>query len=105
MRHVCFSASHSAASRSQVLSRCLRVHRRLGCNDLQHLLKSKSSYFTFAKTADATVDVRDFQTTGVVAFARGCPFSKLEVGKQTIGVKEEYRQNALKAINVLAGKL
>lgn len=79
-------------------------------NDLKHLLKSKSSYFTFAKIGDATVDVRDFQTTGVVAFARGCPFSKLEAGKQTIGghrvqVKEEYRQNALKAINVLAGKV
>jgi hypothetical protein len=74
------------------------------------LLKTNPSYFTFKKTADATVDVRDFQTTGVVAFARGCPFSKLEAGKQNIGghrvqVKEEYRKNALKAINELVDKL
>jgi cellulose biosynthesis protein BcsQ len=79
-------------------------------SDLKTLLKTKSSYFTFSKTADATVDVRDFQTTGVVAFARGCPFSKLEAGKQSIGghrvqVKEEYRLNALKAINALVDKL
>jgi hypothetical protein len=55
------------------------------------------------------VDVRDFQTTGVVAFARGCPLSKLEAGKQDIGghrvqVKEEYRQNCLQAIDDLIKK-
>ena len=74
--------------------------------DLKKLLKSNPDYFTFKKTADATVEVRDFQTTGVVAFARGCPFSKLDAGKQTISghrvqVKEEYRRNAIKAINDL----
>jgi cellulose biosynthesis protein BcsQ len=79
-------------------------------DDLQKLLKSNPTYFTFTETADATVDVRDFQTTGVVAFARGCPFSKLEAGKQTIGghrvqVKEDYRRNALKAVNDLVNKL
>lgn len=79
-------------------------------DDLKKLLKSNPSYFTFNETDDATVDVRDFQTTGVVAFARGCPFSKLEAGKQNIGghrvqVKEEYRRNALKAINDLVSKL
>jgi cellulose biosynthesis protein BcsQ len=79
-------------------------------SDLKKLLKTNPSYFTFTKMSDATVDVRDFQTTGVVAFARGCPFSKLEAGKQNIGghrvqVKEEYRQNAIKAINDLAAKL
>jgi cellulose biosynthesis protein BcsQ len=78
--------------------------------DLQKLLRSNPSYFTFKKTTDATVDIRDFQTTGVVAFARGCPFSRLEAGKQNIGghrvqVKEEYRKNALKAINDLVDKL
>jgi hypothetical protein len=30
--------------------------------------------FTFAKTPAGIVNIRDFQTTGVVAFARGCPF-------------------------------
>jgi cellulose biosynthesis protein BcsQ len=78
--------------------------------DIQQLLKGNANYFTFKKMADATVDVRDFQTTGVVAFARGCPFSRLAAGKQDIGghrvqVKEEYRKNALKAINELVDKL
>jgi cellulose biosynthesis protein BcsQ len=79
-------------------------------NDLKKLLTTNPNYFTFTKMSDATVDVRDFQTTGVVAFARGCPFSKLDAGKQNIGghrvqVKEEYRQNAIKAIGDLAAKL
>jgi len=79
-------------------------------SDIQKLLKSNPESFTFKKMADATVDVRDFQTTGVVAFARGCPFSRLAAGKQNIGghrvqVKEAYRLDALKAINNLVDKL
>ena len=79
-------------------------------DDIRKLIRRNSEYFTFAKIDDATVDVRDFQTTGVVAFARGCPFSKLEAGKQNIGghrvqVKEEYRKNCLKAIDDLVTKL
>lgn len=79
-------------------------------SDIKKLLKSSLSHFTFKKTDDASVDVRDFQTTGVVAFARGCPFSKLVAGKQDIGghrvqVKEEYRLNALAAINDLVNRL
>jgi cellulose biosynthesis protein BcsQ len=78
--------------------------------DIEALLKSNPTYFTFQKIQDGTVDIRDFQTTGVVAFARGCPFSKLESGKQDIGghrvqVKEEYRQNCLQAIDDLIKKL
>jgi len=78
--------------------------------DIRQFIKSNPTYFTFKKTDDATVDVRDFQTTGVVAFARGCPFSRLEAGKQNIGghrvqVKEDYRKNCLKAIDELVHKL
>jgi cellulose biosynthesis protein BcsQ len=78
--------------------------------DLMKLLKSNPDYFTFDKLVNATVDIRDFQTTGVVAFARGCPFSRLDSGKQNIGghrvqVKEVYRQNAIAAITDLASKL
>lgn len=78
--------------------------------DIRQLLKSNPTYFTFNKTDHATVDVRDFQTTGVVAFARGCPFSRLEAGKQNIGghrvqVKEDYRKNCLKAIDEMVAKL
>ena len=79
-------------------------------DDIRKLIKRNSGYFTFADIDEATVDIRDFQTTGVVAFARGCPFSRLEAGKQNIGghrvqVKEEYRKNCLKAIDDLVDKL
>lgn len=79
-------------------------------DDVRKLLAKNSDYFTFSNIKDAAVDIRDFQTTGVVAFARGCPFSKLEAGKQNIGghrvqVKEEYRRNCVKAIDDLVGKL
>ncbi|WP_330082627.1 ParA family protein [Methylocystis iwaonis] len=44
------------------------------------LLASYPNYFTFTKIEDGIVDTRDFQTTGVVAFARGCPFDRLNPG-------------------------
>jgi cellulose biosynthesis protein BcsQ len=79
-------------------------------SDIGGLIKTHPVYFTFAKPADGTVEIRDFQTTGVVAFAKGCPISKLQAGKQDIGghrvqVKEDYRLNCEKAIDQLARKL
>ena len=78
--------------------------------DVCDLLKTHPKYFTFSTTADGTVEVRDFQTTGVVAFAKGCPISRLQAGKQDIGghrvqVKEDYRKNCELAIDQLAKKL
>lgn len=78
--------------------------------DIARLIVSHPQYFTFSAVADGTVDIRDFQTTGVVAFARGLPFERLTSGKQTIGghrvaVKEDYRQNAIKSVNALVAKL
>jgi hypothetical protein len=50
--------------------------------------------------------VRDFQTTGVVDFAKGLPFSKLSAGKQTINghrvqVKQEYLNNSIASMETL----
>lgn len=78
--------------------------------DVGELIKTNPGYFTFAKTAQGTVEIRDFQTTGVVAFAKGCPISRLNAGKQDIGghrvqVKEDYRVNCEKAVAGLASKL
>jgi hypothetical protein len=47
--------------------------------------------------------MRDFGTTGVVAFAKGQPMSKVQVGKQTVNghrvqVKKDYLDNAKKAL-------
>ena len=50
--------------------------------------------------AQAGAYLRDFQTTGVVAFARGCPFYRLASGRldvmgQRIQVNEPQRQLAV----------
>lgn len=78
--------------------------------EISDLLTTHPQLFTFSKISDGTVEIRDFQTTGVVAFAKGLPFSRLRAGKQSIGghrvqVKEEYRQEAMGAINDLVAKL
>src|SRR5579883_1766222 len=79
-------------------------------SDIRALAKTNPQFFTFKTPADGAVDIRDFQTTGVVAFAKGCPFSKLEAGKQDIGghrvqVKDDYRRNCLVAMDNLVKKL
>jgi cellulose biosynthesis protein BcsQ len=79
-------------------------------SDLRSLIKSHGNYFTFKSYEQGIVDVRDFQTTGVVAFARGCPFSLIPTGKLTISghrvqVKPEYRDQALEAIDDVVVKL
>ncbi len=52
------------------------------------VLKDKPMFFTFGSAHDGFVDVRDFQTTGVVAFAKGQPFTKLRSGMHDIGGRE-----------------
>ena len=79
-------------------------------NDVSKLLKSNPDLFTFKTIEKGFVEIRDFQTTGVVAFAKGLPFSKLQVGKQTINghrvqVKEDYLENAKSAIETLVSHL
>jgi cellulose biosynthesis protein BcsQ len=78
--------------------------------DVGALCAANPTFFTFSSTANGMVDIRDFQTTGVVAFAKGLPFSRLTAGKQAIGghrvqVNEPYRQNSITAINALVAKL
>ena len=75
--------------------------------DLEELIAQYPQYFNFSTPSKGTLDIRDFGTTGVVAFARGCPFSNMPVGKlllagRRVQVKEEYREQALEAINGLA---
>ncbi|HHJ15894.1 MAG TPA: ParA family protein [Gammaproteobacteria bacterium] len=79
-------------------------------SDLTALIKSYPKHFTFSKTANGIVEVRDFGTTGVVAFARGCPFSVMQTGKLQISghrvqVKPEYRIQAIEAIDKVVSKL
>lgn len=79
-------------------------------SDVGKLLKSNPEIFAFKKLDAGFVEIRDFQTTGVVAFAKGLPFSKLPVGKQTINghrvqVKEDYLMNAQVAMDSLVATL
>jgi cellulose biosynthesis protein BcsQ len=78
--------------------------------DVKQLLAQKPNLFTFEKIEEAFVEVRDFQTTGVVAFAKGQPFSCVRPGRQSINlhrvqIKADYLQLSMDAINNLVEKL
>jgi cellulose biosynthesis protein BcsQ len=79
-------------------------------NDVKGLLKGHPDKFTFGRVSDGLVDIRDFQTTGVVAYARGCPFYRLQSGRldvmgQRIQVNEPYRLACVDAISNLTRTL
>lgn len=64
--------------------------------DLAELLRSYPQFFTFSDVSDGIIDTRDFQTTGVVAFARGCPFDMLGTGYvQVLGRRIRVNQEQL----------
>jgi len=74
------------------------------------VLQAHPQIFTFGNINDGFVEVRDFQTTGVVAFAEGKPFSKLKTGKHNIGghqtqVNPEYLQNCKNSMQFVVNKL
>lgn len=78
--------------------------------DVASMQAANPDYFTFDDVEDGIVDIRDFQTAGVVAFAKGLPFSKLRSGKQNVGgwrveVNAPYRDNCLAAIDSMAAML
>ncbi len=78
--------------------------------DVSALLKSNPDMFTFAKMEDGFANIRDFGTTGVVAYAKGQPMSQVTVGKQTVNghrvqVKKDYLENAQDALYDLVSHL
>jgi cellulose biosynthesis protein BcsQ len=77
---------------------------------LAALLKAYPQIFTFSTLADGIVDVRDFQTTGVVAFAEGQPFIRVRSGNhviqgRTVQVNQEMVQYCSDAISGIVNKL
>ena len=79
-------------------------------SDLTELIKQYPHYFTFSTPSEGTIDVRDFGTTGVVAFARGYHFENMPVGKlslagQRVQVKREAKEEMLAAIDGVVAKL
>jgi len=77
---------------------------------LQSLLSSHPSIFTFSNLSNGTAEVRDFQTTGVVAFARGTFFSHLNSGNhqlqgRKVQVAKEYVKHCRDAIEAIVDAL
>jgi cellulose biosynthesis protein BcsQ len=78
--------------------------------DLEELLKVSPDFFTFSKIEDGVVDIKDFQTAGVVAFARGTPFvsmksGTLSVATQRVQVNKYQLDEDRDIVNHLASKL
>lgn len=74
------------------------------------ILSEQADIFTFDKIEDGIVNIRDFQTTGVVAFAEASPFSLLSVGRHDIygndtQVRQDYLSNCTDAISDIIAKL
>jgi len=66
--------------------------------------------FTFGTVKAGVVSIRDFQTTGVVAFARGCPFYDMPTGRLDIGglrvrVDPDYKEHCVSAVDQIVAKL
>jgi cellulose biosynthesis protein BcsQ len=65
-------------------------------DDIQTLLHSSPNLFTFNNTSTGILSVKDFGTTGVVAFAEGTPFNRLRTGVHHInGNRTTINRNML----------
>lgn len=74
------------------------------------LLKTYPDMFAFKTLDMGIIDVRDFQTTGVVSAARGCPLRKLKSGRlelmgKRVTVREEYRQNCIDNVETIVTRM
>lgn len=79
-------------------------------SDLKAVHKTNPDYFSFSEIKDGMLEIRDFQTAGVVAFARGTPFSTMSAGTlsvatQRVQVNAEQLGDNRAIIEVLAKKL
>ena len=66
--------------------------------------------FSTPNLKDLMLDVRDFQTTGVVASAKGCPIFALSnktyyIQKKRVSIKREYLDNCNSALEAISKRL
>jgi len=78
--------------------------------DVTGLITQYPGMFTFNNPGAGVVEVRDFQTAGVVAFARGCPFyaqraGRAEIMGRRVRVKDEYLVNCVASVQKLVDQL
>lgn len=79
-------------------------------SDVKTLMTANPGMFTASKAKDVMVEIRDFQTAGVVSFARGCPFyaqkpGRMEIMGKRVGVKGEYLENCIESVQALVDEL
>lgn len=75
-------------------------------SDLQVAISQYPQYFSFSSLENGIISVRDFQTAGVMAFARGCPFVNMRSGSLSLNgrrvqVKAEQLDKVKDAIDNL----
>ncbi|GAB3875435.1 ParA family protein [Terrabacter terrigena] len=78
--------------------------------DVQSLIAQHKDMFSAKTAEDVMVEIRDFQTAGVVSFARGCPFyaqkpGRMDVMGKRVQVKGEYLQNCVDSVQSLVDEL
>ena len=79
-------------------------------DDINQIHKGSPEYFTFSSVDDGVFNVKDFQTSGVVAFARGAPFIEMKSGTlsvagQRVKINKEQLDENRVIVNDLASKL
>lgn len=79
-------------------------------DDVAALMTANPEMFTAAAPKDVVEEIRDFQTAGVVAFARGCPFyaqkpGKLDVMGRRVQVKADYLNLCVTSVQELVDTL
>ena len=79
-------------------------------SDLAGIVKDNPTHFIFSSVNDGLIEIRDFQTAGVVAFARGAPFvsmssGTLSVAGQRVKVNADQLKQNRNIIDQLASKL
>jgi cellulose biosynthesis protein BcsQ len=78
--------------------------------DLENIISVSPDFFTFSDVKNGLIEVKDFQTAGVVAFARGTPFvsmnsGTLSVASQRVQVNKDQLEENREIIDDLASKL
>jgi cellulose biosynthesis protein BcsQ len=79
-------------------------------NMIESLIVTHPMSLTFSNIKDGVVEIRDFQTTGVVSFAKGMPFSVMQSGRyslpgRSVQVKADYLDNCKDAMSALVAKI
>lgn len=78
--------------------------------DVQALIAQHENMFSADTPQEVMVEIRDFQTAGVVSFARGCPFfaqksGRMDVQGRRVQVKADYLKNCIESVESLVKEL